>query len=101
MLSDGLSARQRINKYLKLQAQLPAFTTQGWLRFAQINTSALNFNELTLFISKKKPQISLAVPIYYELHYLLNDASEFKNGFVDLDPYSGLAVKEGIKKYNK
>ncbi|KAK9334981.1 hypothetical protein V1521DRAFT_441233, partial [Lipomyces starkeyi] len=31
----------------------------------------------------------------------LHDASESKNGFVGLDLDIGLAVKEGIQKYNK
>ena len=94
MLDDGLSARQQIDKFLELQTELPAFTAQDWLWLTQIHQVLLKFNELTLFISKKKPQISLAVPIYYELHDLLNDASEFKNGFAGLDQDIGLAVKK-------
>ncbi|KAK9481828.1 hypothetical protein V1527DRAFT_478395, partial [Lipomyces starkeyi] len=49
------------NKFLELQTELPAFTTQDWLRLTQIH----------------------------------------KNGFVGLYLDIGLAVKEGIKKYNK
>ncbi|KAK9482661.1 hypothetical protein V1527DRAFT_475715, partial [Lipomyces starkeyi] len=101
MLDDGLCARQQINKFLELQTELPAFTTQDWLRLTEIHKVLSKFNELTLFISKRKPQISLAVPIYCELHDFLHDASESKNGFVGLDLDIGLAVKEGIKKYNK
>jgi hypothetical protein len=44
---------------------------------------------------------SLAVPIYYKLHDLLNNASEFKNSFSGLDQDIGLAVEEGMKKYEK
>ncbi|KAK9481757.1 hypothetical protein V1527DRAFT_478655 [Lipomyces starkeyi] len=101
MLDDGLCARQQVNKFLELQTELPAFTTQDWLRLMQIHKVLSKFNELTLFISKRKPQISLAVPIYYELHDFLHDASESKNSFVGLDLDIGHAVKEGIKKYNK
>ncbi|KAK9482964.1 ribonuclease H-like domain-containing protein, partial [Lipomyces starkeyi] len=101
MLDDGLSARQQISKFLELQTELPAFTTQDWLRLSQIHKVLSKFNELTLFISKRKPQISLAIPIFYELHDFLHDASEFKNDFVGFDADIGLAVQEGIKKYNK
>ncbi|EED14010.1 hypothetical protein TSTA_102400 [Talaromyces stipitatus ATCC 10500] len=59
------------------------------------------FNELALFVSKKKFQISLTVLIYYELHDLLDEASERKERFLDLDEDISLAVKEGMKKYKK
>ncbi|KAK9426842.1 ribonuclease H-like domain-containing protein, partial [Lipomyces doorenjongii] len=101
MLDDGLRARQQISKFLDLQNELPEFTTRDWLRLTQIHKVLSKFNELTLFISKRKPQISLAIPIYYELHDFLHDVSEFKNDFAGFDRDIGLAVKEGIKKYNK
>ncbi|KAK9371700.1 uncharacterized protein V1513DRAFT_428282, partial [Lipomyces chichibuensis] len=43
-----------------------------------IHTVLSKFNEFTLFVSEKRPQISLTVAIYYELHDLLKDASERK-----------------------
>jgi hypothetical protein len=61
----------------------------------------LKFNDFTLFVSKKRPQISLAVPIYYALHDLLDNAAERKGEFVGLDHDIALAVQEGIKKYDK
>ena len=54
-----------------------------------------------MFISKRNPQISLAVPIYYELHELLDDVREGKGDFAKLDRDIIAAVKEGIKKYEK
>jgi hypothetical protein len=54
-----------------------------------------------LFVSEKQPQISLAIPVYYELHDLLHDAAERKEDFADLDQDISKAVKEGIKKYMK
>ncbi|KAK9485343.1 hypothetical protein V1527DRAFT_467268, partial [Lipomyces starkeyi] len=71
MLDDGFCARQQINKFLELQTELPAFTTQDWLRLTEIHKVLSKFNELTF----------LVVPIYYELHDFLHDASESKNGF--------------------
>jgi hypothetical protein len=54
-----------------------------------------------LFILERKPQISLTVPIYYELYDLLNKASEQKGRFINLPIDITLAVKEGMKKYQK
>jgi hypothetical protein len=46
-----------------------------------------------LFISERKPQISLTVPIYYELHDLLDKASKQKGRFINLPIDIILAVK--------
>jgi hypothetical protein len=54
-----------------------------------------------LFVSEKQPQISLAIPVYYEWHDLLHDAAERKEDFADFDQDISKAVKEGIKKYMK
>ncbi|EED11419.1 conserved hypothetical protein [Talaromyces stipitatus ATCC 10500] len=45
--------------------------------------------------------MSLAVPIYYKLHDLLDKASKRKERFLDLDKDISLAVKEAMKKYKK
>ncbi|KAK9327082.1 hypothetical protein V1520DRAFT_358308 [Lipomyces starkeyi] len=55
--------------------------------------------KLTLFVSNKRPQISLTVPIYYELHDLLDDTSERRGSFSRLDMDIALVVKNGMKKY--
>ncbi|KAJ5765292.1 hypothetical protein N7520_004851 [Penicillium odoratum] len=67
----------------------------------QIHTVPHKFNELTLFISKRNPQISLAVLISYELHELLDDVREGNDDFAKLDRNIIAAVKEGMKKYEK
>ncbi|KAK9245685.1 hypothetical protein V1506DRAFT_506335 [Lipomyces tetrasporus] len=46
-------------------------------------------------------QISLTVPIYYELHDLLHDASERRGNFSRPDIDIALAVKDGMRKYQK
>ena len=101
MLDDGLLSMQQIDKFVGLQAEFPPFTAEDWSRLKQIHRVLSKFNELTLFISKKKPQISLAVPIYYELHDLLDDASQRKGDFIGLPEDIALAVKKGMQKYKK
>ncbi|KAJ6038636.1 hypothetical protein N7460_007353 [Penicillium canescens] len=101
MVDDGLKSRQQVNKFLNLQEELPPFTLQDWSRLEQIHTVLHKFSELTLFISKRNPQISLAVPIYYELHELLDDVTEGNGEFAKLDRDIIAAVKEGMKKYEK
>jgi tRNA uridine 5-carbamoylmethylation protein Kti12 len=101
MLDDALKARYQVDKFLQLQTDFPRFTTGDWSRLSQIHNILSKFNEFTLFVSEKKPQISLAVPIYYELHDLLDEASERKERFINLDEDISLAVKEGMKKYKK
>ncbi|KAJ5742343.1 hypothetical protein N7533_011752 [Penicillium manginii] len=101
MIDDGLKSRQQVNKFLNLQEELPPFTLQDWSRLEQIHAVLHKFNELTLFISKRNPQISLAVPIYYELHELLDDVREGNGDFAKLDRDIIAAVNEGMKKYEK
>jgi hypothetical protein len=101
MLDDGLKAKDQINRFLSLQTEIPAFTNQEWLRLSQIHQVLTKFHELTLFLSEHKPQISLAVPIYYDLHDLLHEASECQGSFTGLDPDIASAMKEGMKKYKK
>ncbi|KAJ5300165.1 hypothetical protein N7508_007408 [Penicillium antarcticum] len=99
IVNDGLKSRQQVNKSLNLQEELPPFTLQDWLWLEQIHTLLHKFNELTLFISEGNPQISRAVPIYYELHELLDDVTEGNGDFANLDRDIIAAVKEGMKKY--
>mgnify|MGYP002718724600 CR=1 FL=1 len=54
-----------------------------------------------MFVSEKRPQISLVLPIYYELHDLLHDVAERKEDFADLTEDIASAVGGSIKKYIK
>ncbi|KAK9484587.1 hypothetical protein V1527DRAFT_469715, partial [Lipomyces starkeyi] len=85
MLDDGLKSKDQINQFLALQTEIPAFTDEEWLRLSQVHQVLTKFNELTLFISEQRPQISLAVPLYYELHDLLYEGSESQGTFAGLD----------------
>lgn len=59
------------------------------------------FDEFTLFVSEKRPQISLVLPIYYELHDLLHDVAEQKEDFADLTEDIPSAIGGSIKEYIK
>lgn len=54
-----------------------------------------------MFVSEKRPQISLVSPIYYELHDLLHDVAERMEDFADLTEDIASAVGGSIKKYIK
>ncbi|OGE47614.1 hypothetical protein PENARI_c040G08505 [Penicillium arizonense] len=54
-----------------------------------------------MFVSEKRPHISLVLPIYYELHDLLHDLAESKEDFADLTEDIGSAVGGSINKYIK
>jgi hypothetical protein len=101
MLDDGLNARDQINRFLSLQTEIPPLTDNDWGRLSQIHQILAKFNELTLFVSERRPQISLAVPLYYELHDLLYEGSESQGVFKELDPDIASAIKQGLKKYKK
>ncbi|EED12751.1 hypothetical protein TSTA_052720 [Talaromyces stipitatus ATCC 10500] len=98
MLDDGLKAKAQINQFISLQTDIPSFTDSNWERLSQIHRILTKFNELTLFVSKRRPQISLAIPVYYELHDLLSEGSELQGSFKELDPDIASALKEGLKK---
>lgn len=55
----------------------------------------------TLLVSEKGPQISLVLPIYYELHDLLLDVAERKDDFTDLAEDIAGSVEGSIKKHMK
>ncbi|KAK9490028.1 hypothetical protein V1508DRAFT_295021 [Lipomyces doorenjongii] len=97
MLSEGLQARTQINKFLQLQSDLPmpCFSDKDWARLQQVHDILSKFNELALFITNKKQQISLTVPIYYELPELLDDASERSGKFSAMTRTLLLQLKMG------
>jgi hypothetical protein len=80
---------------------IPPFIDEDWRYLSQIHQILAKFNELTLFISEWKPQISLTVPLYYELHDLLHESSELEGIFKELDLNIASAIKKGLKKYKK
>jgi hAT family C-terminal dimerisation region len=101
MLDDGLTAKAQIIRFVSFHPELQSFTDNDWSRLSQIHQILAKFNELTLFVSEKRPQISLTVPLYYDLHDLLYESIESQGIFKGLDPDIASAMKEGLKKYEK
>ena len=101
MIRDALQAKQQIKKWIDNQAYLPPFTTEDWEYLHQIELILAKFEEFTLTVSKRQPQISLAIPIYYELHDILNDASSREGEFSGLSPDIASAVSSGLDKFKK
>ncbi|OQD77451.1 hypothetical protein PENDEC_c002G01225 [Penicillium decumbens] len=101
MIRDALQAKQQIKKWIDSQTYLPPFTTEDWECLHQIEYILAKFEELTLTVSKRQPQISLAVPIYYELHDILKDAASREGEFSGLRPDVASAVSSGLNKFKK
>ncbi|KAJ5348632.1 uncharacterized protein N7506_001885 [Penicillium brevicompactum] len=101
MIRDALQAKQQIKKWIDNQAYLPPFTTEDWEYLHQIELILAKFEEFTLTVSKRQPQISLAIPIYYDLHDILNDASSREGEFSGLSPDIASAVSSGLDKFKK
>ncbi|KAK9427533.1 hypothetical protein V1505DRAFT_358692 [Lipomyces doorenjongii] len=100
MIRDALEAKQQI-RMEQNQTCFPQFTADYWLLLRQIATVLAKFEKFTLTISKREPQISLAIPIYYELQDMLDDAASRQGEFSGLDLDIAQAVSAGLKKYNK
>jgi hypothetical protein len=75
MLDDGLKAKAQINRFVSFHAELQSFTDNDWSRLSQIHRILAKCNELTLFVSERRQQISLTVSLYYDLHDLLYESS--------------------------
>lgn len=52
-------------------------------------------------VSRRKSQISLAIPIYYELNDMLEDAASAQGDFSGLSSDITSAISAGMKKYKK
>ncbi|CAI7662098.1 unnamed protein product [Penicillium palitans] len=86
MLQDAVNAKPQIKKWIEHQTYFPPFTVEDWDRLQQIEGFLARFEEFTLTVSKREPQIILAIPIYYELHDLLHDAASREGKFSTLHP---------------
>ncbi|KAK9353061.1 hypothetical protein V1523DRAFT_396871 [Lipomyces doorenjongii] len=59
------SASNESDQQVPVASKPHGFTDNDWARLKRIHDM---FNDLTLFISNKRPQISLTVPIYCDIH---------------------------------
>ena len=101
MLDDGLKGQRQIDKFLDYQSDILPFTENEWKWLEQLHNVLQKFNDFSLFVQEKQPQISLTVPLYYDLHDLLHDGSERKSEFAGLSEDIAAAIGEGLKKYKK
>jgi hypothetical protein len=92
MIKDALQAKQQIKKWTDNQSNLPSFSTEDWGCLHRIECILAQFEEFTLTVPKRQPQISLAIPIYYELHGILRDVASREGEFAALSPDIASAV---------
>ncbi|KAK9236157.1 hypothetical protein V1525DRAFT_230666 [Lipomyces kononenkoae] len=85
MLRDARNAKTKDQKWIESQSYLPAFSGEDWDRLEQIDNLLRKFEEFTHTVSKRQPQLSLVLPIYYELHDLLHDAAYREGEFASID----------------
>ena len=101
MLRDGLQAKQQIKKWGEQHLLFAYFDDNDWEYLQQIANLLAPLEEMTLEVSKKKPKISMAVPIYFVLHDVLHDAAEQVGDFTHLPDEIAAAASAGIGKYDK
>jgi Domain of unknown function (DUF4413) len=101
MLKAGLAARRQINEWIKMYGTVPEFTLHDWERMEAIVSVLSRFYEHTELVSRILPQISFAIPIFYDLHDLIHDASDRTGDFINLDEDIAYAVSTALEKYEK
>ena len=80
---------------------MPHFKKEDWEFLEQVSTVLRRFYDHTLYISQSEPQISYAVPIYYDLHDLVNDAVSREGEFENLHEDIADAVNSALDRYTK
>lgn len=63
MLKDALQAKTQIKKWIENQNCLPPFTPGDWSHLQQIENLLSKLDEFTHLVSRRQPQISLAIPL--------------------------------------
>ncbi|KAN0083803.1 hypothetical protein V8E54_002891 [Elaphomyces granulatus] len=94
-LPTGIKAKRQISRWISSQSEMPQFTDQDWGFLGQVA-------KYTLYISQSAPQISYAVPIYYDLHDLMHDAASREGEFENLhEDISGARKISGMPLQNQ
>ena len=101
MIQDASEARPQIKKWIEHQNQFPPFASEDWSQLQQLELILSKFDEFTQLVSRRQSQISLAIPIYYELHDMLEDAASAQGEFSGISSDIAAAVSTGLKKYKK
>lgn len=92
---------QEIKKWIELQNQFPPFFSEDWSQLQRLELILSKFDEFTQLVSRRKFQISLAIPIYYELHDMLEDAPLAQGAFSGISSDIATAISVGLKNYKK
>jgi hypothetical protein len=101
MVEAGIKAKRQIPRWISSQSEMPQFTDQDWGFLGQVAKALGRFYEHTLYISQSAPQISYAVPIYYDLHDLMHDAASREGEFENLHEDISGAVNSALDRYSK
>ena len=101
MINAGIRARRQISRWISSHSEMPQFTDGDWEFLQQLSTILQRFYEHTEHVSRSAPQISYAVPIYYDLHNLINNAANREGEFQTLDKDIAAAVGSALGKYSK
>src|SRR5450432_3197781 len=101
MLEASIKARRQISRWISFYSNIPQFTELDWDYLQQIAKVLRRFYEHTEYISRSALQMSYAVPIYYDLHDILNDVAERTSDFMDLNESISQAVQSSLALYKK
>ena len=80
---------------------MPQFTDEDWEFLQQLVAVLQRFYEHTEYVSRSAPQISYAVPIYYDLHNLIYDTANREGEFEYLYKDIANAVSLALTRYSK
>lgn len=101
MVQGALQAKTQIRKWIEHQNQFPPFSADDWLQLQQLEMILSKFDEFTQLVSRRQSHISLAIPIYYELNDMLEDAASAQGDFSGLSSDITSAISAGMKKYQE
>lgn len=101
MLESAIESKDQIMLYLRNQLELPSFSEYDWRRLDQLHLVLKQFEVLTRFVSRDRPQLSMAIPLYYRLHDLLYQTETVRGVFTHIDKDIQAAVYHAFGKYDK
>jgi hypothetical protein len=101
MLEAGIKAKRQVSKWIQSYSNMPQFTEADWDYLQQVASVLRRFYEHTEYVSQLAPQMSYAVPIYYDLHDLIHEAANREGDFANLSEDIAIAVSTSLKKYQK
>jgi len=101
MLEASIKARHQISRWISSYSSILQFTELDWTYLQQLASVLQRFYEHTEFVSRSIPQISYTVPIYYDLHDIMNDIANQEGEFKSLGNDIANAVQSSLALYSK